>query len=233
VRKAMNLKLQKNNRLFYGKWPYKIECIIHGAGAVGFLGSKTALDWCNGEPIAVPKWGYFTGIDKPDLAAFIYAGSEFIDDRENFKWRAEGRRFNFFCKSEQDLNKVKSKLKRWVTECYGPRNKEELNFLLSNNKKVVCDALPCDGFVYKVMAKERLKIDARKKFYDWALKQGNDKIKFTGWNSPNWFDGNRHYVQNPFFYVKDLKTMSMVSLFLGDGIKVIHEYVVRDSIVSE
>jgi hypothetical protein len=227
----MKLKLQKNNKLFYGKWPYKIECAINGADSIRFIGAANTLAWCNGEPIAVPKWGYFSGIDKPDLAAFIRAGSEFIEDKENFKWRAEGRHFNFFCKTEDDLNKIKKNLKRWIIECYGPRNKEELEFLMSNNKKVLCDALPFDDFVYKVYVKEKMKDDARIKFYQWAGKQGVDKIKFTGWNSSSWFSGQQRYMQNPFFYVKDLKTMSMVSLFLGDNIKVINEHVVRDALV--
>jgi len=229
----MQTKLQKNNRLFYGKWPYKVECIIHGAGAIRYLGAESALEWCNGGPVAVPRWTNLNGVDKPDLAAFIYAGMEFIEDHENFKCRAEGRHFNLFCKDEKNFEKIKSKLKRWVLECYGPRNKEELDFMLNNNKKILCDSLPYEDFLYKVVIKERLKLDARKKFIDWANKQGSEKIKFTGWNSRYWFEGARHYVQNPFFYVKDLKTMSMVSLFLSDGIKSIHEYVVRDTLVSE
>jgi hypothetical protein len=42
------IKQLKSNKLYYGKWPFKLECRIKGANKITNLGLEKARDWCLG-----------------------------------------------------------------------------------------------------------------------------------------------------------------------------------------
>lgn len=102
----------------------------------------------------------------------------------------------------------------------------------SDRKKILCDALPWGSFKYKVFLKERMKSDPREAFLHWANRYSEEEISIS-FSTKRWLNSEVFYKQDPFFYIKDDSMLTMIRLFLGDNIRVIHEYVTRDTVYKE
>jgi hypothetical protein len=72
-------------------------------------------------------------------------------------------------------------------------------------------------------------IDTRPKFLEWAKKYGSGVSIADSTN--RWLAGKTVYVQAPFMYVEDDKTLAMFGLFLGNNVRIVEEYVLRENLV--
>lgn len=147
---------------------------------------------------------------------------------KNLRIRVEGKHFNIFCADISLLKDLDRDLSQWIAKISGPTTQEEYDFLMSNgNKKVLCDQFPHNKFKYKLIFNTDFPIDNRKSFYDW-LKNYKDKINMAN-SCESWLSNKKRYVyHNPYMYVEDAKTTSMITLYAGNNIKSIVEYVERD-----
>ncbi len=219
------IKKQKTNKLFYNKWPYKIECHIAGANKITVYGIDRVLDWCDGHL----NIGEARHIDKKEIQKFINLSKPFMEDQENIKIRTEGAHFNLFVKDPVLLDKIVKILRPWVWNVFEPSNEAELQFLLDNeNKKVLCDLLPYDKYTYKVVMRSS-KVNIKEQFLNWSKNYSEDQIKISG-QTERWLQGQYSYKQDPFFYVKDAPMLTMTRLFLGDNVRRVYEYVPRSSL---
>ena len=129
----MKTKIQKLSwsKLFYNKWPYKVECTIRGAVKVARYDTRLLKAWCRGE-INTTSF-YFGGgeknINKLELLTFITAAEPFLK-REDTQIRAEGSHFNIFCKDFKVLEHIDNNLHRWIRSITGPTSAEEFNFMI-------------------------------------------------------------------------------------------------------
>jgi hypothetical protein len=124
---------------------------------------------------------------------------------------------------------IVQELEQWIVDVQGPDNEEELAYMLANGgKKVVCNKLPHQQYRYKIHFKTSMPADARSKFLSWS-ENYTDRI-FIAESTHKWLVGKKHWAQLPFMYVEDSKTLSMFSLFLGNNLRIIEEYVLRSSI---
>lgn len=221
------IKKQKVNKLFYNKWPYKIECIIPGANKITIYGHEYMLNWCDGLVASVGRDQKH--IDKDTLKTFINAAKPYIEDKENIRIRTEGGHFNLFFKDPALLDKIVGDLRQWVWSVYEPGSEKELEFLLDNeNKRVLCDNIPHEKYTYKVVLRNVSAV-TRSQFYQWSQSYGEDKIKISK-ETQKWLDGKYSYKQDPFFYVADGPMLTMTRLFLGDGVRRVYEYVTRNEL---
>jgi hypothetical protein len=190
------------NKLFYNKYRYKIECNLIGVGY---------------------KWGK----TNPDTLKFYNLAEPFLN-RDDVKIRCEHTTQSFFFNDKKLIKDIKDKVGEWIISLTKPANAKELSFLESDGtKKVLCDILPRDGFRYKVHIRSVMSLDLRAKFVRWAGE--NDAVTYSG-KTESWLNGVRVYYPEPFIYVKDNKTLSMVLLFLGNDCRKIEEYITRSSI---
>ena len=229
----MKIQKLKSSKLFYNKWPYKIACSIEGANRLTYLGADSVRLFCSGQPSdAMPHWMRKSRLSKEDkekLLQFTDNVEPFLTMKDQVQIRAEGRHFNLFCKDPVLLETIHKALAPWVIDIYGPTTKEELDFMLDNgHKKILRDVLPKDGYRYKVYFKDLWPPNSRKEFGIWAEKFP-DKISITD-GSRRWVRGD-NWTYNPFMYVKDDKTLSMVGLMISGHVRKVEEFILRENLV--
>lgn len=233
----MQIQKLKSSKLFYNKWPYKIVCSIDGANRLTYLGIDSVREFCSGKITeSMPFWMRKSNMSKEDkeqLLLFTDKVEPFLDLKKTKQGqiRAEGRHFNIFCKDPVLLETIHTALEPWVQCVYGPTNKEELDFMLDNgHKKILRDVLPKDGFRYRVYFKYLWHEDSRKEFLKWADKFP-DKISIED-SSRRWMNSGQGWSYNPFMYVKDDKTLSMIGLMISGHVKKVEEFILRENLVA-
>lgn len=211
------MKIQKLNpsKLYYRKWPFKIECRIAGAGSI----NRQNLDL-----FGVPKH-----VDRTKLSAFAMAVKPFLS-RKDLQIRTEGSHFNLFCRDMAVVEEIDTVLGQWIVKITGPTTQEELDFLLSNgHKKILCDTIPKDLYKYRIYFNSRFPEDKRWQFYKWC--QHFDQKVCISTTSKAWLTGQRKWAQDPFMYVQDDKMLSMVGLQITGYVKRVEEFIERNSVL--
>jgi hypothetical protein len=227
----MIIQKLKSSKLFFNKWPYKVECIQPGASRVIHSGVGLCRQWCEtGKGLSFNR--YSQGVaDKDRYLKFINAVEPFLDRKEDIQIRVENSHFNLFCKDPAVLEEIEDAVSQWVRKISGPTTQEELEFLLSNgHKKILCDTYPKEMYKYRVIFKSRFPADKRLAFVAWADKYGHSIL--ISETSRRWLTGSRHYAQDPFMYVVDDKMLSMVGLYLSGYVKKTEEFILRENALT-
>ena len=107
-------------KLYYGKWPYKIECRVSGSSNITRMGLPRVKSWCNGK-LDVLASG--RGVNKAILLAFVKKIEKFYD--KDLQFRAENNRFNIFCKDKVLLDNMVKDLQQWIHCVTVPANDQE------------------------------------------------------------------------------------------------------------
>lgn len=220
----------KISKLYYGKWPYKIECHLHKVSYIVRYGAEATRKWAANTSIEqtwYDKLHQTTQAGKNAIVKFLDKVEPFLE--LDIQVRAEHNHFNIFCRDPALRDRIAAHMAKWVVAVHGPASEEELAFMLAgNNKKVVCDNLPHKKYQYKVLLNTAMPIESRSKFISW-VETYQDRVRITG-ESKYWFGGLRRWAYTPFMYVEDEKTLTMMTLFLGNNIKKVEEFVLRSSI---
>jgi len=221
----MSILRLKTRKLFYGKWPYKIECYLKGSSNIARLGLLRTTSWLSGS--GTDNW-IWKGADKADIEKFVKKVAPFMNT-EDTRIRVEGAHFNIFIKDKTYADNVIKELTPWIQRITEPGSDEEYEFLVNNTaKKIICNELPKGKFRYRIYIRERMKIDSRQKFYEWTNRY-TDKFDISK-TTVKWLTGVRGYTQDPFLYLEKHSDLSMVSLYLGENIKRIEEFIPRTNI---
>lgn len=231
----MQIQKLSSSKLFYNKWPYKIECYISGASRLRWQGIDTIKQYCLGN--SVPSlWSWqsndrLSKEDKDALLKFTIGLEPFLDLKDQLQTRVEGRHYNIFCKDLVLLEQIYNAVQPWVQRISGPTTTEELEYLLNNgHKKILRDLLPKDGYKYKVYFKESWSMESRLIFSEWADNFPNT-INISK-SSKKWLECRQKWLYNPFMYVKDDRTLTMVGLHTSGNIKRIEEFVLRENLMT-
>lgn len=225
----MLMKYLKTNKLFYKKWPFKVECYLKGANRIKYNGVDSVINWCNGMYDSTRTnwhWGD-NNVNKIDLLKFATSVKPYLN--QELQIRVEGNHFNIFCKDQDLLENIIKDMSTWINTVHEPSGDDTYNFLLSNNgNKILCEEYPWDGYHYKVILRERMAESNKASFSNWINKYPG-KIRIAD-SSLSWLNGKKRWMQDPFIYVKDSSTLTMVMLFLGNDCRKTHEYILRSSI---
>lgn len=205
------LKL-KTNRLFYGKYPYKV--VLTGKG-FNFFSLYGAI-----RLVKMVEKGHFPSnynTDKVSLkkvAEFIIAGDKQI------RVRAEGNRASLFLSNKELFEDCIEKFKILTSEIHEPEDEETLKFLLENNKKIITNKLPHDKYRYKVHLR-MMSSDEGENLIKWA--NNNKRVRLN--QNPLY---SLKYGYNAYLLVEDQPTITMLTLLASNKIIRIEEYVVRN-----
>jgi hypothetical protein len=228
----MKTQIQKLNssKLFYNKWPYKVECRQVGASRIVHSGVDVVREWCaTGKGMHIDRLSALQ-INKADYLEFTNSVAPFLSNPD-VKIRVEGSHFNLFCTDKSILETIDNDLSKWIRKISGPTTDEELAFMLSNgHKKILRDVFPKEKYKYRIYFKSKFPADKRAMFVTWADKYG-DKLDISE-TSRRWLVSSRHYAQDPFMYVEDDKMLSMVGMYLSGYIKKVEEFILRETAFS-
>ena len=219
----LNHQKKATTKLFYNKWPYKLVVVASGVYYVGRNGCDQTINYCKDH-----AWGKHNKVNKLDLIEFCKKYEQFEGAATQI--RVEHNSMSIYCNDKSLLDQMIAELQQWVYEVWEPESEDDLKFLTSTTaRKVVCKFLPYEKYQYRVKIKSSMNIDSRANFASW-IKNYGDKIN-TAHHTNKWFkNGASGYGWNPFLYVEDSSTLSMIGLFLGNNINSVEEFVPRSSI---
>jgi hypothetical protein len=221
------MRYQKTSKLFYKKWPFKVECYLKGASRVKYNGCDQVIEWCQGTHHPKHPWWEEKELIKPLLLEFAQTVKPYLD--KEIQIRVEGARFNLFCKDPDLFHSAIKDFNKWITVITEPENDAECEYLLDSAKnKILCDEYPWGGYRYKVVMRESMPGESRMSFIGW-LQNYRGRIRISG-ATLAYMLGSKRWMQDPFIYVKDDATLSMVGLYLGNYCKKTHEYILKSSI---
>jgi len=215
---------QKTNKLFYGKFPYKVTCRIQGAHYIRTYGANHFL-FLYGYPRQLPA-----GKISNDLVEFVTNAQHYIANK-NIKKRIEGYFIEFYLETESEYLEVQTRLAKYAVRVVEPDNEEQLKTLLENKKYNLCNKLPHDKYRYKVTFKE-MPPKVRSNLLAWAERYNNDDIYITE-NTRRHFKSLKYHHGSHYFYIKDSKMITLIAMAASGYIRRTDEYVVRNSINTE
>ena len=210
------LKL-KTNKLFYGKWPYKITTKVDGCYV--FRRWNFHLDF-----IEKTYFGSITskiqhGFDKKKLRKFFNAVAH-LEGKE-FQFRIDNNVMSFYLKDEELYELTATNLGEFVIHLTEPENSKELEVIVDDKKIVLCNKYPHTRYKYRVFL-TNLNQNTKENFGNWLKNSKTKSIKLPD-SLRRYFNNkeNRYLYTNNYFYVEDEKTLLMVQLLVGTNIKVI------------
>ena len=126
----MQILRLKTRKLFYNKWPYKIDIQLRKVNYVIRLGIDRTNAWLNGSDTDKFIW---RDASKPDIEEFVkkYQSLTGLD----LQIRTEGSKISVFLKDAVLVDKVVDLFSKWVTTITEPSSDQEYNFLMSNSSK--------------------------------------------------------------------------------------------------
>jgi hypothetical protein len=228
------MKLLPTKKLYYNKYPYRIEFNVPQAGCLGhdryeFTFSLIAKHskGSNVRQSTYPGTAVNAALN-PKFRKFALVLERYIRQQKelDLKIRTEGNSFNLFSKDEQLVDYLIGKLPEYVDTVSKPEDIRSLEYLLNNNRKVLVRALPHGKYRYKITLRDTMSSLEKEKFYKWL-----DRSKYHVSNTTiRYLSGKTWYAQNPFFYAETQGDTSMAALFLGTNIRHIQEYILNDTL---
>ena len=229
------MQVKTTSKLFYKKYPYKVECRVGGASYITRLGITKAMAMCLSDDEIIERhgWRWRVPLDKVKLASFIKCVKKYVNKKEelDIKIRAEGDGFCLFCKDIDLYEEMKFKLDQFIRCVTIPASQEVLTYMLDNGpRKIIVKKIPYDLYKYKISLSTNTPSSVKRNFREWIKRYDSKTFKISG-TTKDWLTENKRYwVQSPFFYVQDSSALTMTSLYLGNNIKRIEEFVTVDSI---
>lgn len=224
----------KSNKLYYNKWPYKIECRY---GNVGGL-VRRGIEKIRSSIIVIQntaKQDYWInayckndGDNYKKLLEFIDVLEPLLTNK-NIKVRAEHHTFSVFCSSMAVIEELEPILDPWIQNIYGPVTVEECNFLMDNGcKTILRDKLPKEKYQYRIHFGKKWNYNKGTDFLKWSS-QYADQI-YMNPSTRRVLAGKGHCVQ-PVMYITDEKMLAIVGFFASGNIKKIEKFVLRENVL--
>jgi len=218
---------KKTNKKFYNKYVYKIALFTDLARAIDLritlaLRDNLKYSFIDSKLRATSKNQVALNM-ATELTPF-FASKE-------CRRRVEGHHFNVFTTTKEDFDKILKITEKFVKEVHEPSSEEDLKFFENNSsKKILTDALPYGKYKYKIYMKYNMAQDKRVLVNKITTVHGKN-IKLSKQTS-EWLKFSQRWCWSPYMYVTDSSSLTMLTLMLGDNIKKIEEYVLRDELVT-
>jgi len=215
-----NYQQIKTKKLFYGKWPYKIATYCQGSHK---------LKHYKNEPNILSTFTVIQGLNQGQRQRLLDFFKRINSlSNENIAVRSESGHYNIFVDNRDLFNKIVKIMYPFISSTTEPENDDILEFLQQNNKINVVDSLPYGKFSVKVTFKELsdqdkivlLKLIKTLPTDHYSL----SKTTFL------YLNNEVRWMQNPFMYAKDDKTLSFLALIANNSIKKLERFVLKSSI---
>ena len=129
------LSKQKTNKLFYGKWPYKISTEIEG----GHLIRRRGIDWiANYDSAKTQVPAYYRKIDFTELRTFAKLLEPFLGDKVKIRVYTGG--VDIYLQDKAVYEELQKLFYKYIKEIFEPVNANELEAMLTNNKIILRNA---------------------------------------------------------------------------------------------
>lgn len=224
------MKKLLTKKLFFRKYPYKVELKCEGANYIRFRGVDAVIRGCeknekfdNGR-----VWRLTNEIDIVKLHKFAKTIKPFL--KKGLKIRTEGSHYHFFLEDKATTDFLIKKFDEFVLSVSEPASDEELEFLTDNNRKVIVDELPYGKFKHKIVFRTNWTQAKGQNFINWLKKYPEEDYKISR-SSYVYLSGGTRYCQDPFMYITEPKMLTMLQLFAGDNIKYTEEFVTRSTLL--
>lgn len=221
----MKPKKLKTNRLFYGKWPYKLTCQVRGANLI----ITNVLD-STGELRIRGSYNDWRGIkrvtDPVALRKFANIIQEYLD--KDVKFRMEYDTVQIYVRDRLLLNELETKLAPFLQSITEPENEAELDLLLDNKKYIIADKYPKGIYKYKVILKP-MPISIRESFYKWIIQYDDDKVNMPK-STIKHLTSKGFWWSDTYFYTSDSSMIVMANLAAQGYLRRTEEYILRSSI---
>lgn len=218
------MKVFKTNRLFYGKWLYRVETSTPGACLIKRWGVAETQAYCvNSTDMRYGR--QYSANDKVELLKFAKAVAPFLD--KDLQVRAEHQTMNFYLNDAALCKQLEGAVVPWLVSVTEPSSDADIESLQSKSSLVLCNELPHGKFNYRVYMRYNMPVNQRESFLTW-LNNYDDQVRPSK-TTVKWLTGKSPYMQDPFLYVTDKSHLLMVNLFLGSNLKNTQEFVLRDS----
>jgi len=213
------LKRFNTTKLFYGKYPYKIHWQTHFSNY--FRGNdltfiREVLDlyhqkYREEKVITFTKWRKTIHLHPNDLYKAQKAYQE-LSKNNNYKLRVENIGVAIYSTDKDWLKNLGRILE--ASEWWEPESTLEPNILVMGEKM--------RGWEYRIT----LGNSVPSEFFTWAIENQN-KLKI-GNKLRSLIKNNKNYLSGMYFYVRNEKMLSLVSLVLGRGIQRVDKIVIED-----
>lgn len=222
----MKMQQLMTNKLFYKKYPIKVEFRLNGNHYIRTHGANEIQNW----PPARLRNPRYRFDPSPNPLSVIEFAKAFAQIESKIpKLRSEGQTFSVFFSDRETLDQIKKSMQKWITKIYAPENEDQFKFFETHNaNKVLCKELPYKKFKYKISLTTNVPSNIRERFDQWSTNYGSDLG--ISKSTQSWLEGTNRYCYHPFIYVTDSKLLSMILLYLGNNIKTVEEYIVKDNI---
>lgn len=228
------MRVEKTNKLFYNKWPYKVTCKLVGIRACSYYNLDSIIEWCspsasfsNPPPYSLTK---LTSIDRDELSRFVKKYKKYIG--KEIQTRAEGNCFSIFCRDLDLYTDIKKTLKIWVVTVSEPDSDTTLEFLLNQgHRKILKSKLPFDRYQYRIFIERKIVLDLRLRLGAWLCKY-KTQIHISK-STKKWLAGDVIYsYADRSILVENGKILSLILLYLGNHCKKVEEFILESSINS-
>jgi hypothetical protein len=223
------LKIETTKKLFYNKWLFKIELTEPG---ICYLKRLSLEDIKN---MSVRNFANRLHNRAVDNKENILKIAFFLEDAKlehDFVTRAEGDTLNIYTNDTSLLEKVQLRFPKKFLRLWQPKSIVEQSFLEKNNNVIICKKLPNQGFRFKsyISSLEKISRNTTDQFLKWT-ENYSDSIIIPRATKELFTGSYRGYCFNNYLYVKDPKTLMMVTMYLGNAISRTEQYVLDTEIV--
>ena len=221
----INMKILKTQKLFYGKWAYKVSIRFRGAHLVRFYGTDILIRRFENPSDNFHYHGFKPG-ELEELERCTRLVHE-LQGVKNIKYRYEANMINIFTDTTEMYDKLRTMFFSNIKEVWEPTDISEVEYLKDNINNVIVDFLPHKKYRYKVTLKYSTPHHVKDALVKWI--DGNTPTVKTS-KSTMRFLFSTSYIQSPFIYVEDSKTLLFLQLIAGDQIKKTEKFILRSDI---
>jgi hypothetical protein len=232
--------IKKINKLFYGKYPYKVSTFSKGASLLVHCGYDFVEKFCN-DPKQTEARNYlwkrtrFSQEQKDDLKRYSNKVNKYVinEDQKDIKTRAEMSYVDFYTTDYALYQEIQAETKEWIREIAEPASQADLDFMKVNGtKKLLVDQLPHGKYEYKISLKTNISSDKRQTLINWLGRYKQEQIHVSKETS-RWLRNERKWANEPFLYVNNGPMLSLVGMFLTGNIRKVDNYILRSSVAKE
>lgn len=218
------MKVFQTNKLYFGKWAYRVETSAPGASLIKRWGADEVFKFCTNAADGRYTRTY-NRVDKQRLLKYLEKVKPFLDC--DVKLRAEWDTLSFYINDPALYQELQTELRTWVISITEPANPDDLTFLQDNSAIILRTELPYGKYQHRVYIKNTMPIHTRTNFLTW-INNYPDTIKASK-GTVKWLEQGSPYFQDPFVYVTEQSQLLMLGLFLGGYLRSIQKFVLRDT----